>query len=289
MNDAMKRMNRAMLVVLSLVLVTTRATAEPLLDDSPPNVLTDDAAVCGDGLLGAGEECDDGNLADGDCCTSQCTVPPSCDDGSVCTVNDHCDAGVCVGDAVDCGRCRACDPQAGCHPAPAEHCFHSRAPWANRFKIRRGADPEGDRFVWSWRRGQATPPVAFGDPFTADDYTLCVFGRRGRDLLMSVAAPAGGTCGVRPCWMPRGPSGVRYADPSAPDGLVALYLDGGADGFAEIRARGKGAMLALPPPPLATPLTVQLQAGNGTCWEANFESRHIFQDDRQLRARGSGH
>jgi cysteine-rich repeat protein len=31
--------------------------------------------ACGDGFLDAGEQCDDGNLLDGDCCTSTCTVP----------------------------------------------------------------------------------------------------------------------------------------------------------------------------------------------------------------------
>jgi cysteine-rich repeat protein len=32
------------------------------------------AAICGDGLLGAGEQCDDGNLVDGDGCSSSCFV-----------------------------------------------------------------------------------------------------------------------------------------------------------------------------------------------------------------------
>ncbi|HZR79597.1 MAG TPA: myxococcus cysteine-rich repeat containing protein [Candidatus Binatia bacterium] len=38
-------------------------------------------AVCGDGTVDAGEECDDGNTTDGDCCSSTCTrelVDPAC-------------------------------------------------------------------------------------------------------------------------------------------------------------------------------------------------------------------
>ena len=35
-------------------------------------------AVCGDGEVDAGELCDDGNLADGDCCTSTCQRPTGC-------------------------------------------------------------------------------------------------------------------------------------------------------------------------------------------------------------------
>ena len=32
--------------------------------------------VCGDGVLGPGEECDDGNLIDGDGCQSDCSITP---------------------------------------------------------------------------------------------------------------------------------------------------------------------------------------------------------------------
>ena len=33
-------------------------------------------AICGDGIVGPGEECDDGNFSDGDGCSSNCTVEP---------------------------------------------------------------------------------------------------------------------------------------------------------------------------------------------------------------------
>jgi cysteine-rich repeat protein len=35
-------------------------------------------AACGDAILDDGEMCDDGNLADGDCCTSACQRPEGC-------------------------------------------------------------------------------------------------------------------------------------------------------------------------------------------------------------------
>lgn len=43
-------------------------------------VITASAAVaaCGDGEIDADEVCDDGNLADGDCCTSRCQKPDYC-------------------------------------------------------------------------------------------------------------------------------------------------------------------------------------------------------------------
>jgi cysteine-rich repeat protein len=36
------------------------------------------SAACGDGVKDGGELCDDGNLADGDCCTSSCQRPTAC-------------------------------------------------------------------------------------------------------------------------------------------------------------------------------------------------------------------
>jgi cysteine-rich repeat protein len=59
-----------------------------------------ETAICGDGILDALEECDDGNLLDGDCCSSACVFEPAdtpCeDDGNPCTI-DACDgAGVCA-------------------------------------------------------------------------------------------------------------------------------------------------------------------------------------------------
>ncbi len=61
--------------------------------------------------------------------TGQCVTKPvldgaSCDDGSACTKNDHCESGACVGAAVACSDedpCTDddCDPASGCVYAPA--------------------------------------------------------------------------------------------------------------------------------------------------------------------------
>jgi len=51
---------------------------------------------CGDGNLDPGEECDDGNNADGDGCSAQCTTEPStepyCGDGNL-DEGEECDDG----------------------------------------------------------------------------------------------------------------------------------------------------------------------------------------------------
>jgi cysteine-rich repeat protein len=61
---------------------------------------------CGNGIVTAGEQCDDGNTVDGDCCSATCQLEADgsrCDDKNACTQTDTCAAGVCTGsDPVIC-------------------------------------------------------------------------------------------------------------------------------------------------------------------------------------------
>lgn len=52
--------------------------------------------VCGDGKLDFNEQCDDGTVAGGDCCTATCQFQPR---GSRCGITGFCD---------DAGRCTTC-------------------------------------------------------------------------------------------------------------------------------------------------------------------------------------
>src|SRR5207244_7641728 len=59
-------------------------------------------AICGNGVVEPGEQCDDGNTAGGDCCSSGCQFEEgACDDGDACTVGDACQNGACVGEMHD--------------------------------------------------------------------------------------------------------------------------------------------------------------------------------------------
>ncbi len=84
----------------------------------PDNDLgTVELSECGNGVLRAGEACDDGNYVNGDCCSVYCTYEAAgttCDaDGSVCT-DDVCDgSGSCAaGAALDCNDGNVCTDDA---------------------------------------------------------------------------------------------------------------------------------------------------------------------------------
>ena len=82
---------------------------------------------CGNGHLTIDEDCDDGNTANGDCCSSTCQFESNgsaCDDGLICTSGDSCDgAGSCnpgsanpCDDALFCNGDESCDEVLGCGP-----------------------------------------------------------------------------------------------------------------------------------------------------------------------------
>ncbi|MBW2362258.1 MAG: S8 family serine peptidase [Deltaproteobacteria bacterium] len=96
--------------------------------------LLDLIALCGNGELEPGEQCDDGNTNPGDCCSASCqweSSSSSCDDASLCTENDACDgSGTCAGTAIDLASCDdgivctadACDALEGCTHTPIPNC-----------------------------------------------------------------------------------------------------------------------------------------------------------------------
>ncbi|MBN1653186.1 MAG: hypothetical protein JXA30_05360 [Deltaproteobacteria bacterium] len=83
-----------------------------------------DSCVAGSCVGGRAPDCDDGNPCTDDSCDSGsgCVYQNNtdeCDDDNACTVDDACEDGECVGDAVDCdddNPCTddSCDPDSGC-------------------------------------------------------------------------------------------------------------------------------------------------------------------------------
>ena len=85
-------------------------------------------AICGDTILEAGEQCDDGNTLGGDCCSATCQFEGlgSACDADACNTGGSCDgAGTCTGttplvcdDGLSCNGVETCDPVQGCQSGP---------------------------------------------------------------------------------------------------------------------------------------------------------------------------
>jgi cysteine-rich repeat protein len=262
-------------------------------NDCPADVLAPSTTVC----RAAVEQCDAAETCTGTAatCPADGNVPDGtgCDDANSCTVADACVAGSCSGDSNVCGdgvtqaSCgETCDdgnsdpgdgcsatctvePGSGCAAAPLGGC---RQPFghgkSSLLLVKRGGVK--DLFKWKWLRGNRTTVAEYGTPLFGTDYQLCLYDVAG--LRMSVSYPAGGTCGTKACWKALGVKGFKYKDSElTPDGGAQLMLKEGAIGKAQIQATGRGPNLAMPPlAGLTQPITVQIQNGNGLCWEAIY-------------------
>jgi len=212
--------------------------------------------LCGDGLVAATEECDDGGLDAGDGCDPQCRVEPCYQ---------------CSGEPSVCGV------------AVRNDCTSAGK---SLLLIKDGDDPSKHKIVWRWGKGSQTSHADFGDPIWSDDYVLCVYDRSGESPSIAVAARVshGRLCErEKPCWKQVGsetnPKGYKYADADLrPDGINKLQLKPGDTGRAKIGLSGRGALLSLPGPVAVdkyfnqdSDVTVQLSRGSSApCWQSVF-------------------
>jgi hypothetical protein len=284
-------------------------------------------SLCGNGVIDSGpsytEECDAGpqNGQPGSCCNTDCTAvtagtactPDSspcttdvcdgngacshpagndgagCDDGDPCTDPDTCSGGVCVGGPhMTCNLCETCQTGVGCvvGPRPSGSCKHSKVALKSRFQMKNGSTPQTNKAQFKWVKGELTNTTDFGDPVNTDEIGLCVF---APGKVLQMIAPAGGTCGTKPCWKARGINGFSYSDRSnANDGISKILLKAGLDSKAKAQIKGKGSMLPSLPLPLTLPATVQLQSThNDECWEATFSTAgEIANDGTQFKGKG---
>ncbi len=223
-----------------------------------------------------------------------CSNPPTangtgCDDGNTCTISDECAAGTCVGNSVTCGDgvvqpgcSEDCDipggapnctldchyvcgltPQAGCRP-PAQN---GKA----GITLKDKSPDKKDAVNWKYVKGAATVVGDFGDPLATTDYTFCVYDSSVRPQpILFAQAPAGGTCGTKPCWKAI-KGGFKYNDKLfTPDGLQQVLLKSGVATKAKVLVKGKGVNLPMPTLPLTLPVRVQVKSESGVCWEANY-------------------
>jgi len=213
------------------------------------------AAGCGNGIVEFGEECDDGNNVAGDCCSPTCVMdaPGSpCDDGSLCTKSEQCDAAArCVG-----------------QPDVATGCFVAER---SMLKIDDSAASSRDRLKWTWLHGEAVDTADLGNPLSTTAYDLCVFDFDGGQPKLAVSAHVG----PGPGWIERPGRGWNYSDPAAlADGVQKLALVSGTS--AKVKLKARGAELHLPGPVASVyfrkdpSIITQLRNNAGTCWVSNI-------------------
>lgn len=157
-------------------------------------------------------------------------------------------------------------PQAGCkRPVSAK---------AATVSVARGRKESSDSLTWKWTKGAVTTSAEFGDPTADTDYTLCMYDGTSR-LVFWASAPAGGTCGTKPCWKAT-KAGFTYTNKSKlPRGVKTLALtEGDLPGKAKVTVSASGVNLAPPPLPLdqTAVVTVQLVNSAGTCWDAVYST-----------------
>jgi cysteine-rich repeat protein len=226
----------------------TNPTPTPTATGTPTVTATPNQ-VCGNATLESPEQCDDGNLTNGDGCSAICQLEP-------------------------CGAA----PRSGCRlPAVAK-----KSSLALTDKV----PDAGDKLQWKWSKGTVSPLADFGDPTTTSDYQLCIYdGAPGPRV--SAHVPAGGMCAGKPCWSAK-PTGFAYKNKAlTPDGISQITLKAGlASGVAKIAVKGQGTDLPMPALlPIAAPVRVQLiNRENDVCWEAVY-SALTKHDAVQLKAK----
>jgi hypothetical protein len=160
-------------------------------------------------------------------------------------------------------------PVAGCKtPAPNKGVLILKLQDVNQ------NDKTRNKLIWSWKLGQATSMVDFGNPLSTTTYRLCVYDGNG-DRVMIPYVPPGGLCNGKPCWKITS-TGYIFKNKTGlhSNGLISLKLRSGGNGQATVLVKGKGLYLDLPSLPLVqTPQPIRVQLLNNetsACWEAKY-------------------
>ncbi len=195
--------------------------------------------LCGNGITTAREQCDDGNVVDGDGCSGACRLEV-------------------------------------CGTAPAAGCVMATK---SSLSVRKENSIYGekDALKWTWA-GPATDLSTLGDPLTTADLVLCVYDLASSPtprLKMQPVMPAGGFCGIKPCWKARGATGFGYGDRFlTPSGITKAKLGtGGSSTKASVLGKGPdlGVVASGGGVDLFGQVTVQLRSSTSpVCLQADF-------------------
>ncbi len=248
--------------------------------------------VCGNGTVEYGEICDDGNVANGDCCSSTCTFEadgaPCWEDGVGCTV-DECDSvGRCLHTADDsacddgtlCTR-DYCNVESGCESDDTPQTCDNDAPGGATLSLA-NSDDAGTRAV-SFKWGKAAfAKEDLGSPTTDTAYELCVYDANGLVLFLQPLA-GNATCEDKSCWSET-TKGFKYKDgrkPAPGDGISGIAVTSSTTGSGKVQLKAKGS--TIPTFALGDGLegtvVAQVRTSNASCWQASFGTDEIKSND----------
>lgn len=270
-------------------------------------------AVCGDGVLDPGEQCDDFDADSYDGCSKNCAT----ETGWTCPVPGASCQAIC-GDGIVLGA-EQCD-QAGFNGASYSCCNpdctavppRNACRQVERSTLMMSGQVGGLRRMILWKASgniidRIDTDEDYGNPAETTGYAVCMYDETGGvpKLKTGVAMPPGyaGTeiCFTRlnfsyPCWQHVGEMrgfkfrDRKWLDPTSKNlGANSLWLRvNDTGGYVFFRAKG----LNLQWPPAVSPedfldqdtrVTVQLLNSEGKCWEANFEPPAFYNDRFEFR------
>lgn len=255
---------------------------------------------CGDDYVNplAAEQCDDGNDASGDCCSSTCRYEATnspCEDGLFCTVDDKCNGtGTCLtGPPNTCADTDACTADS-CNEDTAR-CVNAQSPRdaaacmvapGTKFQIRNSARTGKDKLSWQWSRGDAFLQADLGTPDVDTGYTLCVYDETATASSLKASIDIAPSATL---WENNAPSGLEYQDKAGTaEGLLKAQFRTGEAGSTRVRVGFGGANLVLPAPAGASffsqdpNVVVQLVNGTGKCWTSQFSTGDTRNNDAAL-------
>ena len=219
---------------------------------------------CGNGVLGAGEQCDDGLATGtpGDCCTAACQFQPG---GTACSSSTNL-----------CAPGGACDGAGGCTLAyePATTCAEA-APRGATLQMVSQPNTAPDKLTFKWKKGPAIALGDFGTPIGSTSYALCIYDEAGGVPSNAYHGQPPGGCGTAACWTPSSTTGCKFKSKTgAPDGITNLLLKAGAADKAKVEVSAGKLDLALSPFPLqqSRRVVAQVRTSTGQCWGATFST-----------------
>jgi len=212
---------------------------------------------CGDGIVDAGEQCDDGNNVNGDCCDATCQFE---------TAGSACGSTLCTGQCDGSGNCGI---RTDCRGAAK-----------GGLLLKNSMDDSKDKLVWKWLKGDATTLADLGTPTGTTAYALCIYSGTSGAAIAEADIPPSASL-----WTAAGTKGFKFKDPSGtPNGVQKALVKSGDAGKAKALVKGKGTNLPDPTMPLTLPITVQLVNSNNVCFETDFAS-FIKNDAGQFKAK----